>query len=95
MSKSIGKTELVADLAKKSDLSQAKAGEVLNALLDTIMASVAKGNSVTITGFGTFSVRKRAARSGRNPRTGETIKIKASKNPAFKAGAGFKAKVNK
>lgn len=92
---SIGKTDLTAALAKKTGLSQAKSSETLNVLIAEIQSNLAKGRKVTITGFGTFSLRKRAARTGRNPKTGEPMKIKASISPAFKAGAGFKAAVAK
>jgi len=92
---SVGKTDLIDALAKKTGDSKAKCGEHLNALLDVIQSSVAKGHDVAITGFGTFSARKRAARNGRNPATGAAMKIAASVAPAFKAGATFKAAVAK
>ena len=95
MSKTLGKTDLIDALAKKTGTPKTKCGEILNVLLDEIQTNVAKGNSVGITGFGIFSPRKRAARTGRNPGTGESLKIKASVSPAFKPGASFKAAVAK
>lgn len=91
----IGRPELVDILADKCDMTKVKATEVIATLLATIEKNVAKGNDVTIVGFGTFTSRSRAARTGRNPATGEALKIKASTSPAFKAGSGFKAAVNK
>ena len=88
------KAELVAKMAKDAKISKAAAGKALNGAIDGITKALKKGDSVTLVGFGTFSVKHRAARSGRNPRTGETIKIKASKNPAFKAGKALKDAVN-
>ncbi len=90
---SMGKGDLADAIAKKSKLSRAKANELLNVTLDTIQASLKKGKKVSITGFGTFEVRKRKARVGRNPQTGKSIKIAAKKVPAFKAGAGLKKAV--
>lgn len=91
----MNKTELLAAIAKRSDTTQADAGRVLDALLAEIQATLAKGGEVAITGFGKFSTSKRAARTGRNPQTGETIKIAASTSPKFSAGAVLKAAVNK
>ncbi len=91
----MNKTELVAALAKKTDLSKSKAEEVVNALLDTITASLKKGDEVKLIGFGTFAVRARKAQTGRNPRTGAPIKIAASKQPKFAAGKALKDAVNK
>jgi len=71
-----------------------QAGGIVDAMIDVITKALKKGDTVTLVGFGTFSVRKRAARQGRNPQTGDTIKIKASKNPAFKAGKALKDAVN-
>ena len=84
------KAELIEQMAKDADISKAAAGTALNSLIDNIAKSVKKGNKVTLVGFGTFSLTKRKARDGRNPRTGETIKIKASKAPKFTAGKAFK-----
>lgn len=91
----MNKSELIEAVAKKADLSKAKAEEALNATLQTITASLKKGDEVKLIGFGTFTVRKRAATTGRNPRTGETIKIAASKQAKFVAGKALKDAVNK
>ena len=87
------KTELVAAAAKKSGLTQKDTDKALAALLDAVTAALAKGDKVQLTGFGTFEVREKAAREGRNPRTGETIAVPAPKAPAFKAGASLKKAV--
>ncbi len=91
----MNKVELVAAIAEKSGLSKKDAEKALAATLDSIVAAVKKGDKVALVGFGTFESRKRGARVGRNPRTKETIKIPASKVPAFKAGKGFKDAVAK
>jgi len=90
----MNKSDLVDAIAESASLSKADAGRALDALVDTVTSALKSGQSVSLVGFGTFSVRDRAARTGRNPRTGETIKIKASKNPAFKAGKALKDAVN-
>jgi len=90
----MNKTELIASVAEKSNLTKADAGRALDATVAAITESLANAEPVTLIGFGTFEVRDRAARTGRNPRTGEEIKIKASKNPAFKAGKALKDAVN-
>lgn len=94
----MNKGELVDQLAARADLSKAEAGRVVDALFDVekgIISSVLRnGQKVQITGFGNFEARKRAARTGRNPRTGETIQIAATVNPAFKAGKGLKDALN-
>jgi DNA-binding protein HU-beta len=84
------KAELVEKMAKDADISKAAAGKALDSFFDSIKKTLKKGTKVTLVGFGTFSVGKRAARKGRNPQTGATIKIKASKTPKFKAGKTFK-----
>jgi len=84
------KVELIEKMAKDADISKTAAGKALDSFVDGIKKTLKKGNKVTLVGFGTFSVGKRAARKGRNPQTGETIKIKASKTPKFKAGKAFK-----
>lgn len=84
------KAEIIDKMAKDADISKAAAGKALDSFVDGLKKTLKKGNKVTLVGFGTFSVAKRAARKGRNPRTGETIKIKASKSPKFKAGKAFK-----
>ncbi len=90
----MNRKELVAALAKKTDSSNAAADRSLAALIEIISATLKKGDKVQLVGFGTFEVRKRAARNGRNPATGAALKIKASKAPVFKAGATLKAAVN-
>ena len=84
------KAELIEKMATDADISKAAADKALNSFIDGIKKTLKKGNKVTLVGFGTFSVGKRAARKGRNPKTGEVIKIKASKSPKFKAGKAFK-----
>ncbi len=88
------KTDLISAIADAADLSKADAGRALDAFINVVTKSLKAGDSVTLTGFGTFDVRKRAARQGRNPQTGATIKIKASKIPGFKAGKALKDAVN-
>ena len=90
----MNKAELIDAIADAADLSKASAGHALDAAIESITKALKKGDSVTLVGFGTFSVRKRAARQGRNPRTGETIQIKASKVPGFKAGKALKDAIN-
>ena len=90
----MNKTELVSAISKDSKLSKKDSEAALNAVIGNISSSLAKGDKVVLVGFGTFEVRKRAARKGRNPSTGVAIKIAASKAPAFKAGKGLKDKVN-
>jgi DNA-binding protein HU-beta len=85
----MNKGDLIEAIAKGSDLSKADADRALNATLDAITKTLKKGDKVTIPGFGTFSITKRAARTGRNPATGESIKIKAKKTPKFKAGSAL------
>ncbi len=86
----MNKEELVKAVSEKAKLSQKQATEVIAATLETIQKTVAKGKKVTLVGFGTFEARKRAARTGRNPQTGATIKIAAKTVPAFSAGKKFK-----
>ncbi len=86
----MNKEELVKEVSKKAKVSQKAAGDVIAATIDAIQKSVAKGNKVTLVGFGTFEARKRAARTGRNPQTGAVIKIAAKTVPAFSAGKKFK-----
>ena len=86
----MNKEELVQEISKKAKVTQKEAGEVLNALVDTIQKTVSKGKKVTLVGFGTFESRKRAARTGRNPQTGAPLKIAAKTVPAFSAGKKFK-----
>ena len=91
----MNKEELVQEIAKKAKVTQKEAAEVLNGLVETVQKTVAKGEKVTLVGFGTFESRKRAARTGRNPQTGKEIKIAAKTVPAFSAGKKFKELVNK
>lgn len=90
----MNKSELIEALAKETDLSKAAAGRTLEALVQIITKTVAKKEDVQLIGFGTFKANKRAARTGKNPRTGEPLKIAAATVPSFKAGAAFKAAVN-
>ncbi len=90
----MNKTELVAAIAEKG-LSKKDADKAVSALIETITETLQKGEKIQLVGFGTFEVRERPARVGRNPITKETIEIPATKVPAFKAGAGFKAAISK
>lgn len=90
----MNKTELIAEIAKKAEISKKDAEKALKAFTDTVQAQLKKGNKVTLVGFRTFDVAKRAARNGINPRTKATIKIKASKAPKFKAGKALKDALN-
>ncbi len=87
------KAEFIEALAKKTATSKAAAGKSLDAVFELITANLKKGNKVPFVGFGTFSVSKRAARKGKNPRTGEVIKIAAKKVPKFAAGAKLKSAI--
>ena len=89
----MNKAELIDAVAVNADLSKAAAGRALDAALEAITKALKKKDTVTLVGFGTFSVRKRSARIGRNPKTGEEIKIRASKVPGFKAGKTLKAAI--
>jgi DNA-binding protein HU-beta len=91
----VNKSDLVDAIAKSADMSKAAAARALDSTVDAITKALKKGDSVSLVGFGTFKVGKRAARNGRNPRTGATIKIKAAKVPKFSAGKGLKDAVNK
>ncbi len=86
----MNKSELIEHMAVQADISKAAAGRALDALVGGVQSTLKKGGTVSIVGFGTFSVTKRAARAGRNPRTGATIKIKASKSPKFRPGKALK-----
>lgn len=90
----MNRKELIDALAAKTGSSKADAERSIAALIDVVTSTLKKGDNVALVGFGTFEVRKRAARNGRNPATGEALKIKASKAPAFKPGATLKAAVN-
>jgi DNA-binding protein HU-beta len=90
----MNKTDLIEHMAKHADISKAAAGRSLEGMVVAVRASLKKGNMVTLVGFGTFYIGKRAARSGRNPRTGAAIKIKAAKVPKFRAGKALKDALN-
>jgi DNA-binding protein HU-beta len=90
----VNKTELIDHIATSADISKAAATRSLEALIGAVKTTLKKSDSVTLVGFGTFSVGKRAARTGRNPRTGDAIKIKAAKVPKFKPGKALKDAVN-
>ncbi|MGH8751908.1 MAG: HU family DNA-binding protein [Burkholderiales bacterium] len=90
----MNKTEIIDHVAKSADISKAAAGRALEGTVMAIHGALKKGGMVTLAGFGTFYVGKRAARNGRNPRTGATIKIKAAKVPKFRAGKALKDAVN-
>lgn len=90
----MNKTELVSAMADKANLSKKQSEEALKAFVDIVTKELKKGEKVQLVGFGTFEVAQRAARTGRNPQTGATMKIKASKAPKFKAGKALKDAVN-
>lgn len=90
----MNKTELIDAMADSADISKAAAGRAFDAAVSAITEALKSGDQVSLIGFGTFVVRERSARQGRNPQTGETIQIKASKSPAFKAGKALKDAVN-
>lgn len=91
----MNKAELVAAIAEKSELSKKDAEKALKAFTEVVTEELKKGNKIQLVGFGTFEVAKRAAREGRNPQTGETMKIAASVAPKFKAGAALRNEINK
>ena len=90
----MNKTELIDQIAAEADISKAAAGRSLDALFSAVKKTLKKNGSVTLVGFGTFAVTTRAARTGRNPRTGEAIKIKKAKVPKFRPGKALKDAVN-
>jgi len=90
----VNKSELVDAIASGADISKASAGRALDSMVNAVTESLTKGNPVALVGFGTFSVKDRAARQGRNPQTGATIQIPAARVPGFKAGKGLKDAVN-
>ena len=90
----MNKAEVIDAVAEAADISKAAAARALDGALDAITRALKSGDTVTLVGFGTFSVRKRAARTGRNPQTGETIQIKASMSPGFKPGKALKDAIN-
>ena len=91
----MNKSELVENVATQTSLSKADAERAVNAVIESVQGAVAGGDKVTLPGFGSFSQSSRAARTGRNPRTGEPVQIAASKGVKFSAGAAFKSAVNK
>lgn len=91
----MNKQELITSISEKTGLTKKDSGAALDAFTEAVAASLAKGEPVRLLGFGTFDVKNRAARTGKNPRTGETIKIAAGKSPAFKAGKELKDSVAK
>ena len=90
----MNKSELIDQIAEEAEISKAAAGRALDATIGSVKQALKKGGTVTLVGFGTFYVGKRAARTGRNPRTGANIKIKAAKVPKFRAGKGLKDALN-
>ncbi|MGH8484542.1 MULTISPECIES: HU family DNA-binding protein [Stenotrophomonas] len=90
----MNKTELIDAVAETADLTKADSARAVDAVIAAVTKALKGGDAVTLVGFGTFQVRDRAARTGRNPKTGDTIKIAASKNPSFKAGKALKDAVN-
>ncbi len=90
----MNKSELIDAIADSADISKAAAGRALDAAVEAVTKALKKNDMVTLVGFGTFYVGKRAARTGRNPRTGASIKIKAAKVPKFRAGKGLKDAIN-
>jgi len=90
----MNKAEFIDSVASNGDMSKTDAESAVNAVLDSLTKAMAKGDQVTLVGFGTFLVRERKARQGRNPRTGETLEIAAANTPSFKAGKALKDAVN-
>ncbi len=90
----MNKNDLIDQVAASADLPRADAGRAVDAVFSSITNALSKGDSLALVGFGTFSITERAARMGRNPRTGEALQIKAAKLPKFKAGKGLKDAVN-
>jgi len=90
----VNKSELIDAIAAEADISKASAGRALDAAVDAVTNELKNGGQVSLVGFGTFSVKDRAARTGRNPQTGEAIQIKAAKIPSFKAGKALKDACN-
>jgi DNA-binding protein HU-beta len=90
----VNKQELIENIAESADITKASAGRALDSMIESITGSLKGGDSVVLVGFGTFSVRDRAARTGRNPQTGAEIQIAAARVPAFKAGKALKDAVN-
>ena len=91
----MNKAELIEKIAKDANMTKVQANEAIDSFTSAVVTTLKKGDKVTLIGFGTFSVTARAARNGRNPQTGTTIKIKARKVPKFKAGKDFSESINK
>jgi len=91
----VNKNDMIAELAKKAELTKTDAGKFIDAFVGVVTSALKEGKDVRLVGFGTFAVSQRAATEGRNPRTGEKIRIPACKQPKFKAGKGLKEAVNK
>jgi DNA-binding protein HU-beta len=91
----VNKSELIEQVAARTDMAKTEAADAVDAVLKTIEDNLSRGADIAITGFGKFHVAERGARQGRNPRTGETIQIQASRVPRFSAGAGLKQAVNR
>lgn len=94
LAEQVNKNELVAAVAEQAKVTKKVSEEVINALVDAIQGALAKGDKVSLVGFGTFEVRSRGSRTGRNPQTGQTITIPASRVPAFKAGKQLRDAIN-
>ncbi len=92
---SVNKADLVTDVAEKANMSKKDAERAVNAMVESIEEALTKGDKVSLVGFGTFEVRERAARVGRNPRTGDTLEIAGGKVPAFKAGKALKDSISR
>lgn len=90
----MNKSELIEAIAESADIPKAAAGRALDAMIDSVTDSLKQGDSVALVGFGTFSVKERAARTGRNPQTGKSIEIGAARVPGFKPGKALKEAVN-
>jgi DNA-binding protein HU-beta len=90
----MNKSELIDQIATSAEISKAAAARALDATVDAVKAALKAGDTVSLIGFGTFYVGERAARTGRNPRTGKTLEIKAAKSPKFRAGKGLKDAIN-
>jgi len=90
----MNKTELIDQIATSAEISKAAAARALDATVEAVKSALKAGDSVSLIGFGTFAVGERAARTGRNPRTGKTLEIKAAKSPKFRAGKGLKDAIN-
>ncbi|CAM3930215.1 HU family DNA-binding protein [Psychrobacter arenosus] len=91
----MNKSELIDNIAEKSGLNKTQAGDALNALIESVGEALENDDSISLVGFGTFSVKDRKARTGRNPKTGDPLEIPASKVPSFKAGKNLKDRLNK